>query len=426
VLAAPWDPVPGGGSGDRYSRPVTDDDTTAELEVTGFAVGGEGVARDGSGRVVFVAGALPGERVRAELVTQKRRFAKATAVEILTATEGRISPECTHAGHCGGCDMAHVLPARQVELKVGLVAEVLQRAGRVETPNVVAAPMLADRDFRTTVRAAVVQGRAGFRRARSHDVVTVDSCLVAHPLVEELLVEGRFGDATEVTIRVGAATGERLVLAEPSARGVVVPDDVTVVGADELKGGHRAWYHDELLGRRWRISAQSFFQSRAAATEQLVETVQAMVGDRASDGTLIDAYCGVGLFAGTVPSARTVAIERSASSVADARVNLADLDVRVVRSAVERWKPTAGDVVVADPSRQGLASGAAERLAATGASSLVLISCDAGSLGRDTARLSELGYHHQESVLVDSFTNTAHVEVVSHYLLSPDASPPQT
>src|SRR5205807_3506345 len=95
--------------------------------------------------------------------------------------------------------------------------------------------------------------------------------------------------------------------------GVRVPEGVTVVGADDLAAGHRAWIHEEVAGRRWRISAESFFQGRPDGAEALVDAVGGALGDALTDGaTVVDLYCGVGLFAGVLgerAGSRVVAVE---------------------------------------------------------------------------------------------------------------------
>jgi 23S rRNA (uracil1939-C5)-methyltransferase len=109
-----------------------------------------------------------------------------------------------------------------------------------------------------------------------------------------------------------------------------------------------------------------------------------------------------------------VAVESNHSAVADARINLADLDgARIVRSDVRRWRPSAADVVVADPSRQGLGAEVVSRIDATGASALALVSCDPGALGRDAGLLAAAGWDLASVRLVDLFPHTAHIEVVS-------------
>jgi 23S rRNA (uracil1939-C5)-methyltransferase len=253
--------------------------------------------------------------------------------------------------------------------------------------------------------------------------VPVDSCLVAHPAVEEVLVAGRFGACAEVTIRVGAATGDRIVVATPTAAGVEVPAGVRVIGDDELDAGRRAWIFDEVAGRRFRISARSFFQTRTDGAAALVEAVRAAGGDElAAAGRVVDAYAGVGLFGVTaVPAgAGLTAVEVSPSSAADARVNLAaarpDAPTRVVRAKVERWRPRRADVVIADPARTGLGAEAAATLAATGASTVVLVSCEAAALARDVRLLGGHGFRHDGSTVVDLFPHTHHIEVVTRLI----------
>jgi 23S rRNA (uracil1939-C5)-methyltransferase len=173
-----------------------------------------------------------------------------------------------------------------------------------------------------------------------------------------------------------------------------------------------------VAGRRWRISAESFFQGRPDGAEALVDAVVAALGDALVDGaTVADLYSGVGLFAGVLgerTGGRVVAVESNRSAVADARINLADLGgARIVRSDVRRWRPSAADVVVADPSRHGLGAEVAARIGATGARALALVSCDPGALGRDAGLLAAAGWRLRSVGLVDLFPHTAHVEVVT-------------
>jgi 23S rRNA (uracil1939-C5)-methyltransferase len=201
-----------------------------------------------------------------------------------------------------------------------------------------------------------------------------------------------------------------------------LPSDVLVIGVDELKAGRRAWIHEEVADRMWRISAESFFQTRPDGADALVGIVKSMVNDllddaQAEQSTLVDAYCGVGLFAGSLIAGRenwrVVAAERGRSSVADAKVNLADIDARVVGTSIERFRVPPAKIVVADPSRAGLGRKAVKVLAAAGAERFVLVSCDPAAAGRDVALLNAEGYQPIESVVIDMFPHTHHVEVVT-------------
>ncbi|MDQ3946585.1 MAG: TRAM domain-containing protein [Actinomycetota bacterium] len=402
---------------------------TVELTITAVANGGEGVARLEDGRVAFVGGALPGERVVARLTHERARFVRAAILEVVDASTDRVAAPCplVEAG-CGGCGWQHVDLDAQRRLKAGIVLDAIRRGGGIEPPDPGFAPDLPATGWRTTVRATIDDsGRPAFRMHHSHDAVTLDAtgCLVAHPLVDEVLRTAWFPPPVEeVTVRAGAATGERLVVARPAATGCDVPADTLLVGTDELAAGRRAWIHEVVAGRRWRISADSFFQGRPDGAEALVAVVAAVVGDALlPDARLVDLYGGVGLFAGALGAGtggRVVMVENNQSAVADARVNLADLaDARILRVDVRRWRPSPADVVVADPSRHGLGAGVVGRIGATGASALALVSCDAAALGRDAGLLAAGGWNLQSVTLVDLFPHTPHVEVVTGWKRPP-------
>ena len=397
--------------------------TVLELRTTGMAVGGEAVAREPSGRVVFVSGAGPDETVLVELVDERKSFARGLVVGVVSASADRVQPPCPHVEDgCGGCDWQHLAVSAQRRLRLQQVSELLQRGGGITSPEVRAGVELPAERLRTTVRGTTdLDGHFSFRRRRSHEPVAVDSCLIAHPLIEEIVANSWFGEAEEVTIRVGARTGERLVVVSPKAAGVRVPSGVTVVGSDELGKGHRAWFHEEVAGRTWRVSAGSFFQASPEGAEALVFEVDALIQRFAPEARrLVDLYCGVGLFAGTVGAGRSVVgVERSASAVADARHNLGDTDARFVKVALGRWRPGPADVVVADPARSGLAAEGIGAVVATGANLCVLVSCDPAALGRDAGLLADAGYVHVGSAVLDLFGHTGQIEVVSGFVKEP-------
>ncbi len=397
--------------------------TEVELVPTAIVAGGAALARARDGRVVFVEGALSGERVRARVTEERKDFARAVVVEVVEASPDRIAPPCPAlAAGCGGCTWQYVAPDAQVRLKGEIVADALRRIGRLTDPPTPSAIVLPGPALRTTARLAVTGGgRAGHRARHEPEAVETDSCLAAHPLLAELIVDGRYPGAGEVLLRVGVASGERLVQVWTGAANVQVPADVTVV---EQGDGREACVHEEVAGRRFRVSAGSFFQSGPVAAEGLVAAVsEAMDGALPARGHLVDAYAGVGLFAsalGAAHDARVTAVESDRTAVADARVNLADLDARVVASEVGRWRPTGRkaarvDVVVADPSRSGLGRPGVATVAALEPVRLVLVSCDPASLGRDAALLAAAGYRLTSVAMVDAFPHTFHVETVSRF-----------
>jgi len=391
--------------------------TTIEVRAERMVAGGAALCRDDDGRVVLVAGALPGERV-AVAAEERQGSVQGEVIEVLEAAAGRVEPPCPFvAAGCGGCDWQHATPELQSTMRLEIVVDALRRLGHLEAPVVRAGPLVPAERSRNSLRLAVADGRLGLRGRGSHDVVPVDDCLVVVPRLAELLAPGVVhpGQATELTLRVADGTGERLILAEPTAEGVAAPADVSVIGADELVAGRRRWFFAEVAGHRRRVSASSFFQTRGVGAEALVAVVRDQVAG-APNGTLVDLYGGIGLFAVTVAGERpVVVVERSPSGAADARHNLTGRAARVIAKPVARWRPTPAAVVVADPARAGLTAPGIQRVAATGAARVVLISCDAASLGRDAAGLVAAGYAHVESVVVDMFGHTGHVEVVTRF-----------
>ncbi|MCB0981448.1 MAG: class I SAM-dependent RNA methyltransferase [Acidimicrobiaceae bacterium] len=380
-----------------------------EVTAEKMAAGGDALAHLGDGRVVFVDGALPGERVVVDVHTSKKDFARARVLDVLDPSLARVAPPCPAvAAGCGGCGWQHVDPAAQLGLKTDVVREAFARTARMPSAVVTAGASVPAWGYRTTLRLAVApNGRVGLRAAASHRVVELADCPVAHPLLAGLLPGLRVRGADEVTVRVSVATGE--VTALPSAAGAVVdglPDGAGV--------GPAAVLHETVAGVPLRVSATSFFQSGPAAAELLVATVRAALADAPAGGRFLDAYGGVGLLAATGSDGPVVLVESAASSCADAAVNLGER-ATIVPSPFERWQPQPVDVAVADPARAGLGKEGAAVLAATGAPRLVLVSCDPVAAARDAALLAGLGYRHVESTVLDLFPQTHHVEVVTRF-----------
>lgn len=395
------------------------------LSVHGMATGGDGVGRADDGRVVFVRGALAGEVVDAEVVETRKRFARAEVRSIIEAAPGRRSAPCHHLTEgCGGCDLQHADEPTQRASKLAIVADCLQRIGRLAAPVVEAAGSVAPQGYRTTLRVAVEDGRAGHRERNSHRVVPTPDCLVAHPALRRVMREGRFPGAEEVVVRVSEATGEVLVIVSPDATGSTCPVG-SVLGADELAAGAEAVLWEDIAGVRLRVSAGSFLQSSPAAATLLVDEVR-RIADRVEPASLADLYGGIGVFAAAVRvPGRVVMVEQHGPAVADARVNLADLaQHEVVESAVERWVPQPVDLVVADPPRAGLGRAGVDVVAGTGCGDVALVSCDPGSLGRDAGLLAAAGYEQVSSRVVDVFPQTSHIEVVSHFTRSAGVNRP--
>ena len=172
-------------------------------------------------------------------------------------------------------------------------------------------------------------------------------------------------------------------------------------------------FAEQAAGRRWRLSATSFFQTRADGADALARLVAESVPDTAE--TIVDLYSGVGLFAGTLarPGRVVIAVEGNPAAVRDAKHNLAADNVKVERADIDRWDPVPADVVIADPSRAGLGADVIGHISDTDARRVVLVACDAAALGRDVQLLASEGFSLIRATPVDLFPHTSHVEVVA-------------
>ena len=424
------------------------------LEVTGVAAGGDGIARQEDGRIVFVEGGLPGELVDVEIVESRKDFAKGVATLVRRAAPERVEPPCeARIRGCGGCGWQHVTPTAQARLKREIIIDSLRRLARMPEPPVLDEVRSVEAHaYRTTLRLAVDPdtGRAGHRRHHARDVVLPEEgCLVAHPLLDELVRVGSYRGVDEVVLRVSAATGERLAVlhratgspggspgdedGDAYSTGADLPEDVQVVdgsmhGARAQRRARQAAITEEVLGRRYRVSPSSFFQSGPAAAALLAEVVTEAVAPflpEDGSGMLLDAYCGVGLLAGAVTATRTawvVGVEEHGPAASDARYNLDALGVEgeilglaVARIPAPRSGENGPDVIVADPARPGLGKGAAAALARLGSPRIVLVSCDPASLARDAALLAARGYRLEQVQVLDLFPHTAHMEAIATF-----------
>ncbi|UYM05251.1 class I SAM-dependent RNA methyltransferase [Solicola gregarius] len=377
-----------------------------ELDVGPIAHGGHCVARL-EGRVVFVRHTLPGERVRAVITdgTDTSRFLRADAVEVLDAAAGRVDSRCGYAGPggCGGCDFQHVGLATQHRLLGDVVREQLLRLAGIDREVAVEAPDDGDGlGWRTRVAWAVDgDGRTGLRKHRSHDVVPIEHCPIAHPSLPEVTGE-----------RWSAGRVDAVVSSEGDA--IVVADEETVRG--------RRHARESVRGRTFRVTGSGFWQVHPRAAEVLAEAVLAMVVPRTGE-RIADLYSGVGLFTAFLaeavgPDGAVVSVESEAGAVRDARRNLHDLpQARIIDDRVERalrtGKVGSCDAVVLDPPRSGAKARVVREIVELGPSRVVYVACDPAALARDVASFGEHGYELADLRAYALFPMTHHVECVA-------------
>ena len=388
-----------------------------------LVAGGDAMARDDDGRVIFVSGAIPGELVEVEVASAKKDYATAQVIEVLERSPVRDSPSCAHrrAG-CGGSDWMHIQPAAQFEAKVEIVRESLRRVGRLDA-NLVdgivhVGSAVSQFGYRTTMRVVGgPDGMVGFREQGATEVVPVTSCPIADSKLSRLLPLLEVDDGAELTLRTSVATGAITAIWDRKYRKSIrgLPREVHI--------GERAWLTERIAGHDLRVSAGSFFQSGAQAAELVVAAVCRAAPELDGAGHAVDAYGGVGLFAVAAMGSvgKVTLIESTKSAWFDAEFNLAERESKIVRGEVGRWTPSPSDpvdVVVADPARPGLAKPGVASLTAAAPMVLVLVNCDPVSLARDVTLLAAAGYRPERIEVLDLFPNTHHVETVTRFVRS--------
>jgi tRNA/tmRNA/rRNA uracil-C5-methylase (TrmA/RlmC/RlmD family) len=419
---------------------TAEDPGLLELEVGPIAAGGGCVARAPDGKVVFVRHSLPGERVRARVTSGTTSYLRADAVEILTPSPDRVEPPCPHAGpgRCGGCDFQHVDVGAQRRLKAFRIAEQLARLAGLER-DVEVEPIPGDASglgWRSRVRVAVDgRGAVGFRRHRSHRLEYVSECLVASPAVAATgALTVLWPGVTELEVVTGTEPQEAVVSVTPRRKAAPrLPD----IGTGLVIGGKvrraPAAVHATVGGRTYRISPGVFWQVHTGAATALLSAVLAIAGD-CRGASVVDLYAGAGLFSVPLaeavgPSGSVLAVERDGRACADARHNGATFpNLRVLEGEVTPPLVETGlgrpDIVVLDPAREGAGTDVMGALAPHAATvrTVIYVSCDPASFGRDVRVLLDDGWRLTVLRAFDIFPMTEHVELVAA-LVPPGRAP---
>ena len=387
-------------------RQIEPEEFTATIEDIAFM--GEGLARK-DGEPVFVAYTIPGEEVVAETRRKGRRYLEAEVKQVLKPSPHRVAPPCPYYGVCSGCQWQHIDYAHQLEIKRKLVTDQLRRIGQFEKPPV--APTLGCEEpwsYRNHARFTIGPGgQVGFVNRGTRRFVRIDRCMIMDEGINEILgkIQDKCAETTQLSVRYGVGTGEWLI--QPTLQSL----DVTVDTG-------QTHYHEELLGRRFRVASPSFFQVNTKQAARLVEMVLARLNLSGRE-TLVDAYAGVGTFAVLLAAhaKEVIAIEESASAVKDAEANIAGLaNVRLVQGRTEEVlaQLTEGvDAVVLDPPRAGCHEDALRAMVDKGVPRVVYVSCDPATLARDLRYLCQEGYDLLEVQPLDMFPHTYHVEAVA-------------
>ena len=431
------------------------------VTIEGYGEGGMGVARI-DGRVVFVHGALRGEKCRVLILKTLKSVAFAKVLEVLEPSSERITPDCPYFPRCGGCTYRHIRYEEELRLKKQRVQDNLSRIGG---SDVTVEEILGARDtlrYRNKAQYPVSKdGAVGFYRARTHEVIECEHCLLVKPeadaaaeALREYMQSCRVAGYDEKTgrglvrhlyIRSNAA-GESLVCvlvngdklpkedrlvtllrdACPKCAGIVLGTNTkkgnailgdryrTLWGSDRLE--------DTLCGKTFRLSVPSFYQVNRIQAERLYAKAIEFAGLTGQE-TVLDLYCGAGtitlalsdhakkvLGAEIVPEAIDDARENAArNGVKNAEFFCGDASDVAKKLARENLRP---DVITVDPPRKGLAADVVEIIAEMQPGRVVYVSCDSATMARDVKRLADLGYTAQRACAVDMFPRADHVETV--------------
>ncbi|MFZ5819205.1 MAG: class I SAM-dependent RNA methyltransferase [Chloroflexota bacterium] len=415
---------------------------TFDIYLDRLAYGGDAMGRLPGGRAVFVPFGLPGERVRVRIVEEKKNFARAELLEVLAASPQRIPPKCKHFEVCGGCHYQNLSYTDQLSAKTAILRDQLQRIGKIENPPV--QPMVAcpnPWEYRNHVQFHLDRaGRLGFVNAAGNAVFPVDECCLPEASIDALWPQLEFepgAPIARVSLRAGADGDLMLILEadEIEAPELELEAGISVVHLatdDALVMAGQDHLYIQVLGRDFRVSAASFFQVNTLMAGKMVEHLLERLPISPST-TVLDVYCGVGLFSAFLAGKckRLVGIEVSPSACEDFTANLDEFenvelyegtaeDVlpgfvgRIGREASRRGNsPHEPAIVLLDPPRAGLEKAALDGLLRLQPERIAYVSCDPSTLARDAARLVTGGYRLADVTPFDLFPQTYHIEAVS-------------
>lgn len=355
----------------------------AVVEIEKVAHGGHFIARL-DGAVIFIRHGIPGERVEIELVSVGKSFSRADVINVIKPSPDRVTPPCSFSGtgQCGGCDFQHIAAERQRDLKADVIEEQFARIAKREL-RVVVEEVSGPLHWRTRCGVNIDgQGRSGFYKSRSHDVLPISNCAV---LVPELKY-------SEFAARKH----------EPNSRVDLSASNFTV-------GSHT-----------FKVSPQSFWQSHKDAPRVLTEAMLKYADLREGDYVL-DLYGGVGLFSAAIAdhigaTGHIELVEGSKFATADAKVNFAeDARIEIRTGDVAKILPriSRADVVVLDPPREGAGADVAVEIGRLRPRRVVYIACDPAALARDVTYLEAQGFSLTQLRAFDLFPMTHHIECIA-------------
>lgn len=389
------------------------------------------MARLPDGRAVFVPFTLPYEKVQVAIREEKTGFVLADLLEILQPSPQRIPPRCKHFTACGGCHYQHMRYENQLEYKKAILAEQLQRLGGIQQPAISQViPSPQPWNYRNSLQFHLsLHGRLGFEHSRSNQTLEIDECRLPLPALDHAWPQLDFECLPEIDrVELRQGDGEELLLvltsdnSTPPEFETEMPlsavhlspqGQIILAGMDHLS--------ITILGKAFRVSAASFFQVNQWMAEKMVSLLLEKIS-LTKDRLVLDAFCGVGLFSRFVAPlvGRCLGVESSPGACQDYAFNLDEHDnVSLYEGPAEVVLPLMEvnpDLVILDPPRSGVDKRALEAILHMSPHQVVYFSCNPATLARDVRRLLSAGYQLQETILLDMFPQTFHIESLSIFI----------
>ena len=374
-----------------------------ELDITTIAFGGDGIGRVDN-FVVFVPFVLEGERVEVEIVDVKRRYATADLVRVITPSPRRVDPRCPYYMKCAGCQYQHIDYAHQLELKRSQIRDVFERIGKIPNPPI--EPVVGSPSQYHYRNKIVVHGpgKPGFWTMRGRSIIPVEQCPIASEVVNAKLAEVSQQPLENIHLTIRNNTeGEVRTFTEPA------PEERIV---------------ETVLGKRLDVPLGSFFQVNRNVIELALEHARQVL---AASGCkiLVDAYCGVGLFALVLAdlAEHVYGIEEDAKAIQAANHNAAQLGLarydfypgKTERLLFYTLRQCNLDetCLILDPPRSGCGKAVLKTLREQKPHKIIYVSCAPPMLARDIKELLRFGYKLERVTPFDMFPQTAHCEAVA-------------
>ena len=361
-----------------------------------MAQGGSALGRY-QGKIIFIEGALPGEKVQIEIIKAKKDFAQARVVKVLEPSPYRIDATCPLYGVCGGCNMQHANIAGQRKFKKEVAADAFKRMGKIDLPASLTISGGEPWEYRSRARFHQSQQQKwGFLRAHSRQVVPVAHCPLLTP---------------------GLQKNWPQQVAKQKARQMQIWEGTAGISAWDTHPRTKApAAQTQILHKTFSADASVFFQSNLPMTEVLLERVLHHIPS--SGGRAIDLFSGVGVFAAFLEEhfEQVQAVERHLGCMEHARRNLRP-STEFVNAPAETWLTSKSgrhaDLLVVDPPRTGLPANLRQSLVAARPRNMIYVSCDPVTLARDAGELVRAGWELQAVEAFDFYPQSHHLEMLA-------------